>query len=123
MQRIQACVTGSGYFPLDMLRYDSCFPASESDAYLIERTFNKYGYWTINIAKMVSKPSKDWRNDWCIPRWASFNVHLAPSCFSSPSFEDIAERKAKLEKTGGKTWVVSPSEVVKPNPSDPSWSK
>lgn len=31
-------VQGRGTFPLDMLRYDSCFPASETDTHTIRRT-------------------------------------------------------------------------------------
>lgn len=89
---------GSGPFPLDMLRYDSAFPASESDAYLIERTFKDYGYWSIRIGKVVDKFSKDWRSDWCCPRWASFNVQLEPESRLS-SFETYRERKARVEKT------------------------
>lgn len=34
-------VTGYGPFPLDMLRYDCCFPASEEDSARMERTFNR----------------------------------------------------------------------------------
>lgn len=31
MKRQTFIVTGSGFFPLDMLRYDSCFPNSQQD--------------------------------------------------------------------------------------------
>lgn len=34
-------VSGSGSFPIDMLRYDRCVPASEQDAVEIQRTFNE----------------------------------------------------------------------------------
>lgn len=97
MQRIQVYVTGSGQFPLDMLRYDGCFPAFESDAYIIERTFKEYGYWSINIAKVVNKPAKDWQKDWYCARWTSFNVQVVPK-FALPSFENFEERKARLGK-------------------------
>ena len=32
-------VIGKGSFPIDMLRYDHCFPDSESDAAVIEASF------------------------------------------------------------------------------------
>lgn len=30
-------VRGSGDFPVDMLRYDACCPATEADSYMLER--------------------------------------------------------------------------------------
>ena len=32
-------VKGSGPFPIDMLRYDLCYPKSEQDSYRLEKTF------------------------------------------------------------------------------------
>ncbi len=34
-------VEGSGPFPIDMLRYDACIPATELDAGTIARTFER----------------------------------------------------------------------------------
>lgn len=36
--RITFTVTGSGRFPLDMLRYDACYPVTSSDVQRIEDT-------------------------------------------------------------------------------------
>lgn len=33
---IEFTVRGNGYFPIDMLRYDNAWPASESDSHLIQ---------------------------------------------------------------------------------------
>jgi hypothetical protein len=33
-------VSGQGRFPIDMLRYDRCSPASEADSSIVERTFD-----------------------------------------------------------------------------------
>lgn len=72
-----ATVTGRGRFPLDMLRYDSCFPASESDAYKIEATYEEYSKWSIRIAKptrnLVVVGGKD---DFTIARWESFGCKI-----------------------------------------------
>ncbi len=34
-------VEGTGDFPIDMLRYDTCVPCTEGDAMQIQRTFNE----------------------------------------------------------------------------------
>lgn len=36
-------VTGRGSFPIDMLRYDACFPERGADAAEIERSFRERG--------------------------------------------------------------------------------
>lgn len=37
--RTQFAVTGRGSFPIDMLRYEGCFPHSSADAATIEASF------------------------------------------------------------------------------------
>lgn len=127
-QQVEVIVVGSGHFPLDMLRYDSCFPASESDAYLIERTFNEYGYWRIRVAKRVSKAYKSWREHWSVPRWSSFNASLEDARFNRVlhSFETIADRKKKKDQADqvmissdtGPIWVKTGS--TSKSPTDPT---
>lgn len=56
-------VKGVGRFPLDMLRYDSCWPASEEDAGRIGDTFDGVGKKVIELAG-INKPATD--------RWNSF---------------------------------------------------
>lgn len=63
--RIRYNVEGSGHFPLDMLRYDSSYPASESDANRAE--FNS-GTRTV-VLERVSE-DKDWAPT--KGRWESF---------------------------------------------------
>lgn len=77
--RIVISVSGRGRFPVDMFRYDHCFPASEADSGLIESTFEKYGDWTINIARYIDrKPSAKavWQQYWTVARWQSFGVTM-----------------------------------------------
>lgn len=62
-------VVGSGEFPIDMLRYDGCFPLSEGDSALISKSLricpsekttvvllkpNGYKHWTPNYARWKS---------------------------------------------------------------------
>jgi hypothetical protein len=37
--RSRFVVEGASPFPVDMLRYDGCWPATEADSYAIHRTF------------------------------------------------------------------------------------
>jgi hypothetical protein len=47
---IQITVRGTVPFPLDMLRYDGCFPLSEGDSKLIE---NSIYYEDLNISRTI----------------------------------------------------------------------
>lgn len=66
---IQISVTGSNPFPIDMLRYDGCYPLSEGDANLIRSSLeegltkrttivllkpNGYQHWTPNYKRWKS---------------------------------------------------------------------
>jgi hypothetical protein len=51
-------VQGQGHFPIDMLRYDACFPASEHDSALIYETF-EYKTLDENIELHNYDDSKD----------------------------------------------------------------
>ena len=80
MDRVEITMTGRGAFPVDMLRYDSCFPASEHDAYLLAKTFTEHGDWAIRLAKWTASIQP-----WAYERWSSFNCYkvqnLKPSCY------------------------------------------
>ena len=67
-------IKGKGDFPIDMLRYDDCFPATESDSYAIAKTFDSYGEWEICVKKQVRTYSKV--RDWTNGRWASFGCSM-----------------------------------------------
>lgn len=64
----------SATFPLDMLRYDSCYPASETDAHKIENSFSHSGEGksakdlAITIVRAVTEPKRPFT----VPRWESF---------------------------------------------------
>lgn len=73
-------VRGSVSFPIDMLRYDHCFPDTEQDSHQITETINYRDIlsksddsgWTIVVARYVDsfsdKPTFD--------RWRSFCVQV-----------------------------------------------
>ncbi len=60
-------VTGPYRFPLDMLRYDCCYPQQQSDIVEMERSLLRevIGPFKITLAsQLIHSPTKD--------RWASF---------------------------------------------------
>lgn len=90
-----AKVSGRGEFPMDMLRYDSCSPATEIDGCLISQTFKKYGTWDIYV-KSSNKKQK-----WTVDRWTSFGVRFEPIDAAYPPADrmiEIDERPAKLRR-------------------------
>ena len=52
-------------FPIDMMRYDGCFPAHESESSKIERTFGRFGAVEIEaedaVIEMAAYRHKDWK--------------------------------------------------------------
>lgn len=66
-------VIGSGAFPLDMLRYDQCWPAGSEDAYAIEESLSRHGEErhtrrTITLNGCGIEPTTG--------RWSSFLWHV-----------------------------------------------
>lgn len=59
-------VQGRGRFPVDMLRYDGCYPASSADAQIIEETIrgDRTGLQQVQLGTHNGKPTAD--------RWRSF---------------------------------------------------
>ena len=96
---VRAMVCGRGHFPLDMLRYESCCPDSETDSYLIESTFQRYGEWKIMVRKLVDGKKKNWRDYWFSGRWSSFSCYLEHGDATFPSsqhgFKSLAEIRAE----------------------------
>lgn len=76
-------ITGSGGFPIDMLRYDNCTPAKEEDARIIERIndpmigspmFSGMGReWTVHVKKFSDIKGHGY---WTPERWRSFGCTL-----------------------------------------------
>lgn len=61
-------VQGRGTFPIDMLRYDACYPATEADSHVIELTRTP-GY---RGEKMVTLKMSDPKRKPTTGRWSSF---------------------------------------------------
>lgn len=60
-------------FPLDMLRYDACFPATEQDSIKITESVRGFsgGPWSVQVhALSRNKPH------WTPARWQSFGARL-----------------------------------------------
>ena len=65
----RAEVTFMGSFPVDMLRYDSCWPARGEDASNIERSFHvPQVECKVQLCKHAKKKDKAWTP----ARWKSF---------------------------------------------------
>lgn len=65
---VRFAVIGSGVFPLDMLRYDRCYPQTERDANVAQ------GHSLIAEARVVNLESPGNQRHWqpCAARWRSF---------------------------------------------------
>jgi hypothetical protein len=66
--RVEFTVTGGGAFPIDMLRYDRCFPR---DSYAVENMMVGHG---VRSVELVSYIPSDFRPD-SVPtkgRWENF---------------------------------------------------
>lgn len=72
-------VRGEFLFPLDMLRYDRCFPKTELDAGIIERYQGEsesprgpteVGLVSVSASKEVCRPNEQ--------RWTSFQWEVVP---------------------------------------------
>lgn len=86
MNQKVAKITGMGEFPLDMLRYDSCSPYSETDSYAIANTFKNFEKWEIFVK---CRPLEKKRSPWTIGRWQSFGVQIEPIDDKSVVFDAI----------------------------------
>lgn len=62
--RTFAVVRGSGDFPVDMLRYDACFPATEHMSHVIQ---NRIDCRHVIVARYTGQPG-----NWTPLRWRSF---------------------------------------------------
>lgn len=73
---VYGMVMGSGEFPVDMLRYDSCSPAKETDSGLIAGTFLNYDKWTIFVKKNLSERRGKSDKIFTNARWESFGCRI-----------------------------------------------
>lgn len=58
-QILEYTVTGSGPFPIDMLRYDSAWPKSEMDSHLVSMTRDNEGYFRPRTVTLETWNSPD----------------------------------------------------------------
>lgn len=65
-------VEGGGNFPLDMLRYDRCWPASQEDVWKIST--NDLARRQVTLTRLVHNKNKLP----AIDRWASYNWTYLP---------------------------------------------
>lgn len=77
LKRMVYRVSGAGQFPIDMLRYDACFPASERDSALIQqhdefRQVHVARYWAKGMAEMTDA------------RWRSFGWQIEENTTVTP---------------------------------------
>jgi hypothetical protein len=76
---VKATVEFSGEFPLDMLRYDQCYPDQSSDVAVIADSmdWNRHGAGrkTLTLAKFAESGR---REPWTAGRWKSFGCKLEP---------------------------------------------
>lgn len=85
---VYAVVSGHGEFPIDMLRYDSCYPSSERDA----NAADDHGFRSVMVTRRIDGGyPAHFTND----RWASFgwDVHL-----TTTSSAEAADAQRQLEK-------------------------
>jgi len=68
-----ARITFTGAFPMDMLRYDSCWPESQTD---ITAIIKRRGDNTV-VRVVKYSPFKQW--PFADGRWASFGCHIRPA--------------------------------------------
>lgn len=76
---IYAKIMGSGEFPLDMLRYDSCSPATEEDSGIIRSTFagvGWYGNWCVLVKKVLRVKRNKSEKVFTYDRWNSFGCAI-----------------------------------------------
>ena len=71
-------VSGVGPFPLDMLRYDGCFPDTSVDVEKIRGSFNILGpnKWSIRVVKISQQKWEPTTKRWESFGWKVININL-----------------------------------------------
>lgn len=65
MLGIRYRVSGFGQFPVDMLRYDRAWPASEIDAGTIHASFRNVERWSVSLEGLDYPTVERWRSFGC----------------------------------------------------------
>lgn len=74
MYILQFTVQGGGVFPVDMLRYDSCFPAQPNDVLEITRAATASTSRRVNLVRRQRNKTEQLTTD----RWRSFGWEVDP---------------------------------------------
>lgn len=72
----EATIHFHGSFPLDMLRFDSCWPKQETDAAIIESSFRR-GADNMSVRVLCRKEHKSPELAWTDGRWESFGAKVS----------------------------------------------
>jgi hypothetical protein len=80
-------VEGSGQFPIDMLRYDRCCPATESDSNAINRQVKWDGEKTAKCHIELIRYSSAGKSGPNVARWASFGWKVLQVEYSDGTIE------------------------------------
>lgn len=67
-------VEGRGYFPTDMLRYDQCYPDTQSDSAAVGD--GSYIEGARRVVLCTENYNKNWQPN--VARWASFSWRVLP---------------------------------------------
>jgi hypothetical protein len=102
-------VTFCRSFPIDMLRYDRCSPATETSANKIENSIHEYGANVIRplvvyVEKMHSgsNPQRE-RGIWTIDRWRAYGceVEYVDAWHTEDHDDEIEKRLAAKQRREG----------------------
>lgn len=69
-----ARITAQITFPVDMLRYDSCYPCGVEDTAVIAQTWQSGGGGVVHVCAITASPVPPWT----IGRWESFLCTCEP---------------------------------------------
>lgn len=92
LKLVYAIAVGNGPFPFDMLRYDHCFPASESYSGEVGRAHYHHDRVVI-LARYEMQPGH-----WTTARWKSFGWELITYGGDEFGFERFEEAKGTADK-------------------------
>ena len=103
-------IVGYGRFPIDMLRYDACWPASEHDAGLIAQTLEPghAGAWCVAVEKRTARKKE---KAWTPERWRSFGCRVAEvtSAYAACRVRELAKTKG----TKPDTCMIEPADLIR----------
>jgi hypothetical protein len=97
----EATVRGRGNFPVDMLRYDSCYPKSESDSFVILRTLNEDLRERVEVVIMKLADHALPSSVWTEARWESFGWEIIRWSKEERGTKDKPHVQKRVRQGGG----------------------